>query len=220
LARTWWGRQEYHAQSRFLTDVPESPIEWRRDQNAAATPASQQAQRPGVRSPDNRRAPALSPADKVTHDTYGLGRVGSNQGFADDPEAKIDSGGSPVLESPGQPPGRTHRARSQFVLGCVGLALFAAGASFAVAAAQKEWVPPPELSIEVEQGQPVASVDLGTAAPVAAHLAVVTRGRVLWSAPLSSSSATQNVALPANVLHPGSQVLLVAGGRTIRNVYG
>jgi hypothetical protein len=129
----------------------------------------------------------------------------------------------PVLESAGQPPGRTHRARSQFVLGCAGLALFAAGASFAVAAAQKEWVPPPELSIEVGQGKverPVASVDLGTAAPVPAHLAVVTGGRVLWSVPLSSNSGTQNVVLPADVLHPGSQVLLVAGGRTIRNVYG
>ena len=65
---------------------------------------------------------------------------------------EVTSGG-PALESPGQPPGRTHRARSQFVLGCVGLALFAVGASFAVAAAQKEWVPPPELSIEVGQGE-------------------------------------------------------------------
>ena len=54
--------------------------------------------------------------------------------------------------SPGQPPGRTHRARSQFVLGCVGLTLFAVGASIAVAAAQKEWVPPPELSIETGPG--------------------------------------------------------------------
>ena len=129
----------------------------------------------------------------------------------------------PVLESPGQPPGRTHRARSQFVLGCVGLALFAVGASFAVAAAQEEWVPPPELSIEVGQGQverPVASVDLGTAAPVSAHLAVVARGRVLWSVPLSSNSTTQNVVLPADVLQPASHVLLVAGGKTIRNVYG
>ena len=126
----------------------------------------------------------------------------------------------PVLESPGQPPGRTHRARSQFVLGCAGLALVAVGASFAVAAAQKEWVPPPELSIEVTQGEPVASVDLGTAAPISAHLAVVTRGQVLWSVPLSSNSGTQNVVLPADVLHPGSHVVLVAGGRTIRNVYG
>jgi hypothetical protein len=156
----------------------------------------------------------------VTHHTYGLGTVMSAQGFADDPRAKIDFGGGPVLEPAGRPPGRSHRARSQFVLGCAGLALFAVGASFAVAAAQKEWVPPPELSIEVRQGQPVASVDLGTAAPVPAHLAVVTRGRVLWSAPLSSKSATQNVVLPADVLHLGSRVLLVAGGRAIRNVYG
>jgi hypothetical protein len=135
---------------------------------------------------------------------------------------EVTSSGS-VPESPGQPPRRTHRARSQFVLGCVGLALFAVGASFAVAAAQEEWVPPAELSIEVGHGQverPVASVDLGTAAPISAHLAVVTRGRVLWSVPLSSNSGTQNVVLPADVLHHGSHVLLVAGGRIIRNVYG
>ena len=173
LPRTWWGRPEYHGQSRFVAEVSESLIEWRRD------------------------------AD-------GLGTVVSKQG----------SGGGPGLESAGRPPGRTHRARSQFVLGCAGLALFAAGATFAVAAAQKQWVPPPELSIEVRQGEPVASVDLGMAAPIPAHVAVVTRGRVLWSAPLSSKSGTQNVVLPADVLHPGSHVLLVAGGRTIRSVYG
>jgi UvrD-like helicase C-terminal domain len=222
-ARTWCGRLEYHAQSRFLAEVPESLIEWRRDQNAAAAaavPASQQARRPGVRSPANRRAPALSPADKVTHDTYGPGTVVSTQGFVDDPEAKIDFRGGPVLESAGWPQGRTRRGRSQLVLGCAGLALCAVGASCAVAAAQREWVPPPELSIEVRQGEPVASVDLGTAAPIPAHVAVVTRGRVLWSVPLSSKSGTQNVVLPADVLHPGSRVLLVAGGRTIRNVYG
>ena len=128
----------------------------------------------------------------------------------------------PVLESRGQPRGPFHPVRSQFVLGCVGLALFAVGVAFAVAAAQKEWVPPPELSIERagQVGGPVASVNLGTAAPISAHLAVVTSGRVLWSVPLSSNSATQNVGLPTDVFHPGSQVLLVAGGKIIRNVYG
>jgi hypothetical protein len=133
------------------------------------------------------------------------------------------SGSGPALESPRPPPGRPHRAPSQFVLGCVGLALFAAGASVAVAAAQKEWVPPPELSIAMGHGQvqrPVASVDLGTAAPTSAHLEVVTRGRILWSAPLSSNSGTQNVVLPYDVLHPPSRVLLVAGRRTIRSVGG
>jgi len=129
----------------------------------------------------------------------------------------------PVLRSRGLRPGRTHRARSQIVLGCVGLALFAVGASTAVVAAQREWVPPPELSIEGGQGQaggPVASVNLGTAAPTSAYLEVATRGRLLWSVRLSSNSATQNVALPADVLQPGSHVLLVVGGMIIRNVYG
>src|SRR5262252_9102473 len=97
LARAWWGRPEYHAQSRFLAEVPGELIEWRRDQTAAAAaiaPASQRlARRPGVRSPGNRPVPALSPGDKVTHDTYGLGTVVSMQGSADDPEAKIDFGG-------------------------------------------------------------------------------------------------------------------------------
>jgi DNA helicase-2/ATP-dependent DNA helicase PcrA len=94
LARAWWGRPEYHAQSRFLAEIPANLIEWRRDQTTAAPSASQRlAQRPGVRSPGNRRVPALSPGDKVTHDTYGLGTVVSVQGSGDDPEAKIDFGG-------------------------------------------------------------------------------------------------------------------------------
>jgi hypothetical protein len=127
----------------------------------------------------------------------------------------------PVREPSGRPRGRTHRAWSQIALGCVGLALFAAGAALTVTAAQKEWVPPPELSIGVGQGhRQVASVSLGTAAPTSAHLTVVADGQVLWSVPLSSSSATQNVVLPADVLHPGSHVLLVADGKTIRNVDG
>jgi hypothetical protein len=175
----------------------------------------------------------LRPAWWRTYPAYGV------RSWAESPTAPLDltSGPPPAsaaakaagtgvtssgqaLETPDQPPGWADRARSQFVLGCAGLALFAVGASFAVAAAREEWMPPPELSIAVEQGQPVANVDLGTAAPISAHLAVVTAGRVIWSAPLASTSAPQNVVFPAGVLHPGSHVLLVAGGRTIRNVYG
>src|SRR5579859_2788158 len=94
LARAWWGRPEYHTQSRFLTEIPAALIEWRRDESTAAAPASQRlAQRPGVRSPGNRRVPTLSTGDRVTHDAYGLGTVVSVQGSGDDPEAKIDFGG-------------------------------------------------------------------------------------------------------------------------------
>src|SRR5262249_59056516 len=101
LARAWWGRPEYHAQSRFLAEIPPGLIEWRRDQTAAAPPASQRlAQRPGVRAPGNRRVPALSPGDKVTHDAYGLGTVVSLQGARDGPEAALDFGGEHRVHPP------------------------------------------------------------------------------------------------------------------------
>jgi DNA helicase-2/ATP-dependent DNA helicase PcrA len=94
VARAWWGRPEYHQQSRFLAEIPAHLVEWRRDQTTVVAPAAQRlAQRPGVRSPGNRRVPSLTPGDKVTHDSYGLGTVLSLQGSGDDPEAKIDFGG-------------------------------------------------------------------------------------------------------------------------------
>jgi DNA helicase II / ATP-dependent DNA helicase PcrA len=94
VARAWWGRPEYHRQSRFLDEIPAHLIEWRRDQSTATAPASERlARRPGVATPGNRRVPSLAPGDKVTHDAYGLGTVLSLQGSGDDPEAKIDFGG-------------------------------------------------------------------------------------------------------------------------------
>jgi ATP-dependent DNA helicase UvrD/PcrA len=94
VARAWWGRPEYHQQSRFLAEIPAHLIEWRREQATASQPAAERlAQRPGVRAPGNRRVPSLAPGDKVTHDAYGLGTVLSVQGSGDDPEAKIDFGG-------------------------------------------------------------------------------------------------------------------------------
>ncbi|MFI5062839.1 MAG: DNA helicase PcrA [Streptosporangiales bacterium] len=94
VARAWWGRPEYHKQSRFLDEIPAHLMEWRRDERVAAAPAAERlAQRPGGRAPGNRRVPSLSPGDKVTHDAYGLGTVLSVEGRGDDPEAKIDFGG-------------------------------------------------------------------------------------------------------------------------------
>jgi len=94
MARTWWGRPGYHKQSRFLSEIPEALIEWRRDEAAAAPPASERlARRPGVQTPGNRPVPSLAPGDRVNHDAYGLGTVLSVEGRSDDPEAKIDFGG-------------------------------------------------------------------------------------------------------------------------------
>ena len=92
--RTWFGRPGYHKQSRFLSEVPAHLIDWRRDESAAAPPASERlARRPGVRTLGNRPVPSLQPGDRVNHDSYGLGTVLSVEGRGDDPEAKIDFGG-------------------------------------------------------------------------------------------------------------------------------
>jgi DNA helicase II / ATP-dependent DNA helicase PcrA len=94
VSRTWWGRPAYHKQSRFLSEIPEALIEWRRDETAAAQPAAERmARRPGVQGVGNRPVPSLSPGDRVNHDAYGLGTVLSVEGRGDDPEAKIDFGG-------------------------------------------------------------------------------------------------------------------------------
>jgi DNA helicase-2/ATP-dependent DNA helicase PcrA len=94
MTRAWWGRPAYHKQSRFLSEVPAGLLEWRRDESAAAPPASERlARRPGLNVAGNRPIPALVPGDHVNHDSYGLGRVLSVEGRGDDPEAKIDFGG-------------------------------------------------------------------------------------------------------------------------------
>jgi DNA helicase II / ATP-dependent DNA helicase PcrA len=100
ISRNWWGRPSFHQESRFLTEIPASLIEWRRSERAAMSsirPAQERmAQRPGTRSPGNRPVPALSPGDMVTHDKFGLGTVVSTDGFGDQAEAKIDFGADGV----------------------------------------------------------------------------------------------------------------------------
>jgi DNA helicase II / ATP-dependent DNA helicase PcrA len=96
VRRNWYGRPSFHDRSRFLAEIPAGLIEWRRDQDAAAsavTPAQERmASRPGTRSPGNRPVPSLSTGDLVTHDKFGLGTVVSTDGYGDQAEAKIDFG--------------------------------------------------------------------------------------------------------------------------------
>ncbi len=96
-SRNWWGRPAFHTPSRFLSEIPSSLIEWKRDATAAAaasSPASERmASRPGVASVGNRAVPVLAPGDRVTHDKFGLGTVVSADGYGDQAEAKIDFGG-------------------------------------------------------------------------------------------------------------------------------
>ena len=67
VARTWWGRPAYHKQSRFLSEIPEALIEWRRDEAAAAPPAVRAAgpaaRRAGARQPAGALAVARRPGE-------------------------------------------------------------------------------------------------------------------------------------------------------------
>jgi DNA helicase-2/ATP-dependent DNA helicase PcrA len=95
-SRNWWGRPAFHTPSRFLSEIPASLIEWKRDAKdvaAASAPASaRMASRPGTAVVGNRSAPALTPGDRVNHDKFGLGTVVSTDGYGDSAEAKIDFG--------------------------------------------------------------------------------------------------------------------------------
>src|SRR3954451_1975116 len=96
LSRSAWGAPSYNPPSRFLDELPDDLVEWRRGAEAATqpqfgTPAmARLATRPGVRSPGNRPIIALEPGDRVTHDTFGLGTVIATAGFADSAEATVD----------------------------------------------------------------------------------------------------------------------------------
>jgi DNA helicase II / ATP-dependent DNA helicase PcrA len=97
--RSAWGAPQYNPASRFLDEIPEPLVDWRRAEAATtarrpSTPAvARLAARPGVRSPGNRPLIALHAGDKVTHDSYGLGTVVKTEGEGDKTQAHVDFGG-------------------------------------------------------------------------------------------------------------------------------
>ncbi|WP_344271784.1 DNA helicase PcrA [Actinomadura napierensis] len=92
--RSSWGAPQVNPPSRFLGEVPGTLVEWEREASSTSSSAmSRMAARPGVRSPGNREVPALSPGDKVTHDSFGLGTVVSVDGAGDKAAASVDFGG-------------------------------------------------------------------------------------------------------------------------------
>jgi DNA helicase II / ATP-dependent DNA helicase PcrA len=93
--RSSWGAPSYNPPSRFLGEIPDKLVEWKGGgQGAQATPAmAGLSQRPGVRSPGNRPVPALSPGDRVSHDSFGLGTVVAVDGAGEKAAATVDFGG-------------------------------------------------------------------------------------------------------------------------------
>ena len=107
--RSAWGQPAYNPPSRFLEEIPEALIEWKRTGGAGAAPVSKAAAslsssltargRSGTGGFATRRAsgdrPVISLAvgDRVTHDQFGLGTVISLTGRPGDEKATIDFGG-------------------------------------------------------------------------------------------------------------------------------
>jgi DNA helicase-2/ATP-dependent DNA helicase PcrA len=113
--RSAWGQPSYNPPSRFLEEIPETLVEWKRTGGsakpsasvsaaAAASAASGLVSRGGGRSAASgfatrrrgaveRPVVALSAGDRVTHDAFGLGTVVSVKGSGDAAEATIDFGG-------------------------------------------------------------------------------------------------------------------------------
>ena len=93
--RSAWGQPNYNPPSRFLNEIPDSLITWKRSETTAMRPSStpavaRLAARPGVRSPGNREIVHLEPGDRVTHDAFGLGTVIKVEGAGDKAVAHVD----------------------------------------------------------------------------------------------------------------------------------
>ncbi len=98
--RSSWGQPMMNPESRFLREIPEHLIDWRRTDPAPALGAPVSgAGRFGAPRPSPSRGAAgkrplvvLEPGDRVTHDKYGLGRVEEVSGVGESAMSLIDFG--------------------------------------------------------------------------------------------------------------------------------
>jgi DNA helicase-2/ATP-dependent DNA helicase PcrA len=99
VTRRGWGEPRYYPASRFLDDIPDSLIDWRRLPEPAMAAAAQRIAPSGSAAGRRQAGPGLRPVvaldvgDRVTHSAWGLGRVVSTSGVGDKARARIDFGG-------------------------------------------------------------------------------------------------------------------------------
>jgi DNA helicase-2/ATP-dependent DNA helicase PcrA len=104
MQRSTWGAPSYNPASRFLDEVPDNLVDWKRAAPQRFTPTgggrsyagASPATLPGVAAKPtgvgNRPIPTLKPGDRVSHDSFGLGTVVSTSGLGDNAQAKVDFG--------------------------------------------------------------------------------------------------------------------------------
>jgi DNA helicase-2/ATP-dependent DNA helicase PcrA len=97
LVRSAWGAPSHNPASRFLTEIPDRLVDWRRteeDQTRWHRPSSTRTQRAASSrgSRPSRPVPVLSAGDRVAHDTFGLGTVVATSGVGEHAQATVDFG--------------------------------------------------------------------------------------------------------------------------------
>jgi DNA helicase II / ATP-dependent DNA helicase PcrA len=100
--RSSWGQPMMNPESRFLREIPQHLIDWRRsDPTPSFSAPVSAAGRFGPARPSPSRTAAgkrplmvLEPGDRVSHDKYGLGRVEEVSGVGESAMSLIDFGGS------------------------------------------------------------------------------------------------------------------------------
>ncbi|CAA0127848.1 ATP-dependent DNA helicase UvrD1 [Mycolicibacterium vanbaalenii] len=98
--RSSWGQPMLNPESRFLREIPQELIDWRRtEQTSKFSAPVGNAGRYGTPRPSPARSSAgkrplivLEPGDRVTHDKYGLGRVEEVSGAGESAMSLIDFG--------------------------------------------------------------------------------------------------------------------------------
>jgi DNA helicase-2/ATP-dependent DNA helicase PcrA len=100
--RSSWGQPMLNPESRFLKEIPQELIDWRRTEPTPSLSARVSgAGRFGTPRPSPARSAVgkrpllvLEPGDRVTHDKYGLGRVEEVSGVGESAMSLIDFGSS------------------------------------------------------------------------------------------------------------------------------
>jgi DNA helicase II / ATP-dependent DNA helicase PcrA len=102
IVRSSWGQPMLNPESRFLREIPQQLIDWRRSAptSSFSAPVSGAGRFGAPRAAPTRSGTSkrpllvLEPGDRVTHDKYGLGRVEEVSGVGESAMSLIDFGSS------------------------------------------------------------------------------------------------------------------------------
>ncbi|MDQ3156556.1 MAG: DNA helicase PcrA [Actinomycetota bacterium] len=101
--RSAWGAPSHNPPSRFLEEIPESLVDWRRTGMSYApsfttrqAPQTFKTSTVAARSKRSREVISLEPGDRVVHDSFGMGTVITVDGAGEKSVASVDFGSGGV----------------------------------------------------------------------------------------------------------------------------